>query len=211
MHNCMLETWASTNFMPLDVMEQLRLKTTRPYRNVCAMDAREVKVYGVIKNLPVYLVAKLNIRVLMDILVIDIPDSRGMLLLRKISHDLGGSLQMDLSYATLPSYEEKPMILHNDQFRKYHLEDPRDPMNDFFCMVDENVRKYAILSHFLSREFIEEETYEKIWTMYFDGSQSQLWNGIGIVIIPPQGNSLTFHIDYSSRLPITLLNMRPYS
>jgi hypothetical protein len=33
-HNCMLDSRASTNVMSLKVMNQLGLKTTRPYRNV---------------------------------------------------------------------------------------------------------------------------------------------------------------------------------
>jgi hypothetical protein len=67
------------------------------------MDAREVKVYGVIKNLLVHLMVDLDIRHLMDIVIIDVPDSWGMLLSRKFTHDLGGTLQMDLSYTTIPS------------------------------------------------------------------------------------------------------------
>jgi hypothetical protein len=51
LHNCMIDSGASTNVMPLKVMNQLGLKTTRPYRNVCAMDLREIKVLGLIKDL----------------------------------------------------------------------------------------------------------------------------------------------------------------
>jgi len=68
------------------------------------MDAREVKVYNVIKYLLVYPTTEPETRVLMDIMAIHVPDSWGMLLSRNCAHDLGGSLQMDLSYATLPSY-----------------------------------------------------------------------------------------------------------
>lgn len=39
----------------------------------------------------------------MDIAVIDAPDVWGMLLSRKFAADLGGSIQMDLSYATIPA------------------------------------------------------------------------------------------------------------
>jgi hypothetical protein len=77
---------ASTNVMLLRVMKQLGLMTTRLYQNVCAMDAR----YS-------------DIQVLIDIVVIDVPDSWGMPLSRKFAHGLGGTLQIDLSYATIPS------------------------------------------------------------------------------------------------------------
>jgi hypothetical protein len=73
LHNCMLDTGASTNVMPLGVMQQLGLETTRPYRNFYAMDAREVKVYGVIKNLLVYLTTEPEtLDILMDICVVKI-------------------------------------------------------------------------------------------------------------------------------------------
>jgi hypothetical protein len=65
--------------------------------NVYSMDAREVRVFGIIKNLVVRLVVHMDIAIVMDIMVIDIPDYRGMLLSRKNAYELGGCLQMDLT------------------------------------------------------------------------------------------------------------------
>ena len=47
-HNCMLDSGSSSNITTKKVMEQLNLKITRPYHNVCAMDSREVEVVGII-------------------------------------------------------------------------------------------------------------------------------------------------------------------
>jgi hypothetical protein len=88
--------------MSLNVMNQLGLKTTRPYRNICAMDSREVKVCGLIKDLHVSLAVFQDISLTMDVVVIDVLDAWGMILSRKWVTDLGGSIQMDLSYATIP-------------------------------------------------------------------------------------------------------------
>jgi hypothetical protein len=82
-------------------MQQLVLKVTRPYQNICVMDRREVEVLGVINNLVVRLNMYMDVVVMTDV-VIDIPNSWGMLLSRKFTAHLGGSLQMDLSYATIP-------------------------------------------------------------------------------------------------------------
>ena len=101
LQNCMLHSRASTNVMPLKTMQQLVLKVTRPYQNICAMDRREVEVLGVIKNLVVRLHIYRDVAVMTDV-VIDIPNSWGMLLSRKFTTHLGGSLQMNLSYATIP-------------------------------------------------------------------------------------------------------------
>jgi hypothetical protein len=83
LHNCMLDSGASTNVMSLIVMNQLGLKTTRPYRNICAMDSKEVKVCGLIKDLHIRLTIYPDISLLMDVVVIDVPDAWGMLLSHK--------------------------------------------------------------------------------------------------------------------------------
>ena len=49
LHNCMLDSGAEVNVMPLRLMEQLELKPTRKY-NVCGMDSRLVQLKGVIEN-----------------------------------------------------------------------------------------------------------------------------------------------------------------
>jgi hypothetical protein len=41
----MYDFGASSNVITKKVMDQLSLKVTRPYRNVCAMDSREIKVH----------------------------------------------------------------------------------------------------------------------------------------------------------------------
>jgi hypothetical protein len=47
----MLDSGAYSNVMTLEIMHELGLQITKPYRNVQAMDAREVSVCGVIKDL----------------------------------------------------------------------------------------------------------------------------------------------------------------
>jgi hypothetical protein len=73
---------------------------------------------------------------LMDVVVIDAPDSWGMLLSRKwAAASLGGSLQMDLSYATIPTCEGTFVTLYREHPRRYHVEDPNEPMNEFVCTL----------------------------------------------------------------------------
>jgi ribonuclease HI len=82
-------------------MEQLTLRISRPYHNICALDSQTIEVHGLIKGLQVHLAVFPDIMFEMDIVVIDVPNVWGMLLNRKAVANLGGSLQMDLSYATL--------------------------------------------------------------------------------------------------------------
>jgi hypothetical protein len=72
--------------------------------NVCAMDSREIKVYGLIKNIQVKLAAYPYITLLMYVMVIDFLDAWSMLS-RKWVANLVGSIQMDLTYATQPTCE----------------------------------------------------------------------------------------------------------
>ena len=39
----------------------------------------------------------------MDIVVVDVPDAGGISISRKTVVDLGGNIQMDLTYATIPT------------------------------------------------------------------------------------------------------------
>jgi len=143
--NCMLDSGASKNVMSLTIMQQLCLTTTRPYRNVCSMDAIEIKLFGMIRNLHVLSVAYLDISIVMDIVVIDIPDSWAMFISRKWVVDLGGSLQMEISYATFPTPEGNLATFHTEQFQRYHIEYPNEPMNEFLCSLDDDMGNYIVL------------------------------------------------------------------
>jgi hypothetical protein len=58
---------------------------------------------------------------LMDIVVIDVPDVWGMLLSRKFVAMLGGTLQMDLTYATIPMDDETNATYPTYQWKRIML------------------------------------------------------------------------------------------
>jgi hypothetical protein len=97
----MLYFGASSNVMSLKVMNRLGIQITWPYRNVCVVDSRKIKVHGLIKDLQVKLVVYPIISILMDVVVIDVLDAWSMFLSRKWATSLGGSIQLVLSYATI--------------------------------------------------------------------------------------------------------------
>ncbi|CAF4291091.1 unnamed protein product, partial [Adineta steineri] len=147
-------------------MNQLNLKITRPYKNVCAMDSREVEVHGIILGLQLKLAAYPKITFQMDILVIDVPDAWGMLLSRKWGATLGGSIQMDLSYATIPFSENAFVKLHREKERKFHVEDPNEPMNEFIRQMGE-LGNYTICSK-TSKDNFEDQKIEQTCKSGFD-------------------------------------------
>ncbi|KAH9321263.1 hypothetical protein KI387_015902, partial [Taxus chinensis] len=57
LHNCMFDSGASCNVMPLEVMNELDIKVTTAYGKCTTMDSREVPVVGCVKGLVVQLAA----------------------------------------------------------------------------------------------------------------------------------------------------------
>jgi len=82
LHNCIINSRKPTNVMSLQGMNQLGLNITRPYRNVCEIDSRVIKVCGLIKDLEVSFVDYPEVPFVMDVVVIEALDDWGMLLSR---------------------------------------------------------------------------------------------------------------------------------
>ena len=100
----MLDSRAPHNVMPKTIMERLGLQITRPYGDLYLFDSRKVKCMGMIKDLVVTLAHVPVKSILMDVVIADIPPKYGMLLSRLWGAKLGGSLQLDISYATIPIF-----------------------------------------------------------------------------------------------------------
>jgi ribonuclease HI len=193
LHNCMLDSGASSNVITKKVMEQLNLRISRPYHNICALDSQTIEVHGLIKGLQVHLAVFPDIMFEMDIVVIDVLDVWGMLLNRKAAADLGGSLQMDLSYATLPTPDGNTFKLNREVYRKYHVEDSKNPKNEL-TWTDEGLGNYAILSNSIVpfEETVQDNELDKVWYLNFDGVFSRVGKGVGIVLQIPNGEVLKF-------------------
>jgi hypothetical protein len=104
LHNCLMDSGASHNLMQKIVMEELGLEVTRTYHDLYSFDSRRVQCLGVIKDLAVSLFQLPMKSVVMDIVIADIPPKFGMLLSRSWIKKLGGTLQMDLTYCTIPFF-----------------------------------------------------------------------------------------------------------
>jgi hypothetical protein len=193
LRNCMLDSGATSKVITKKVMEQLNLRISRPYHNICALDSQTIEVHGLIKGLQVYLASLPDIMIEMDIVVIDVPDVWGMLLNRKTTADLGGSLQMDLSYATIPTPDGGTFKLNREVYRKYHIEDPKKPQNEL-NWTDEGLGNYAILSNSIVplQETVKDCELDKVWHMNFDGAFSRAGKGGRIVLQSPSGETLKF-------------------
>jgi hypothetical protein len=80
LHNAMLDSSASHNLMPKEVMEKLGLEVTRPYKYLHSFDSSKVKCIGLIKDFCITLVQIPSKSMVMDVVVADIPPKYGMFL-----------------------------------------------------------------------------------------------------------------------------------
>jgi len=110
LHNAMLDSGASHNLMPKSVMEKLGLEVTRPYKDLRSFDSSKVRCFGLIKDLCITLVQNPAKSMVMDVVVVAIPPKYGMLLSQSLGAKLRGTLQLDMSYATVPVFGQQSRL-----------------------------------------------------------------------------------------------------
>jgi hypothetical protein len=127
LHNCMLDSGASHNIMPNIIMDKLGLQITRPYGDLYSFDSKRVKCMGMIKDLVVTL-AQVSVKsILMDVVIVDISPKYGLLLSRSWGAKLGGSLQLDMTFATIPVFGGQFTQLYRETILAYTVSDPQNP------------------------------------------------------------------------------------
>jgi hypothetical protein len=88
----MLDFESSVNMMSLKVMNQLRMEVTGPYANICRFESKGIKVYDLMEGLEVHLADYPDFPIIIDVIVVDIHDTWGMILSREWADNLGRSL-----------------------------------------------------------------------------------------------------------------------
>jgi hypothetical protein len=135
----MLDSGASHNVMPKAIMEKLGLEITRPYGDLYSFDSRKVKCIGMIKDLVVGLAQIPAKSILMDVVVADIPPKYGMLLSRSWGAKLGGSLQLDMTYATIPVFGGQFTRLYRETRLAFTIGDSNNPNNHPVYIADQDL------------------------------------------------------------------------
>jgi hypothetical protein len=212
LHNCMLDSGVSHNVMPKAIMEKLGLEITRPYGDLYSFDSRKVKCIGMIKDLVVNLAQIPTKSILMDVVVADIPPKYGMLLSRSWGAKLGGSLQLDMTYAKIPVFGGQYTRLYRETRLAFTVGDPHNPNNHPVYIVDQDLGN-CILSidddfevgidkscteEKTKKEKLKENVYSSgVWKMFFDGASSYFGAGAGALLVAPDNQ---FVIPFSYRL-----------
>jgi hypothetical protein len=144
LHNCMLDFGASHNVMPKAIMDRLGLEITRPYGDLYSFDSRKVKCIGMIKDLVVNLAQIPAKSVLMDVVVADIPPKYGMVLSRSWGTKLGGSLQLDMTYATIHVFGGQFTCLYRETRLAFMVSDPLNPNNYPVYIADQDLGNFIL-------------------------------------------------------------------
>jgi hypothetical protein len=100
LHNCLIDSGATNNIMPLSVMQALRMECTRHYEtgeSIYAIDSRKVPAYGEIKYFCAWISATPHITIVFTIVVVDLPPTYGVVLGRDWSSMIGGYIMNDKS------------------------------------------------------------------------------------------------------------------
>jgi hypothetical protein len=212
LHNCLMDSGASHNIMPNIFMEELRLEVKKTYHDLYSFDFRKVKCLEVIKDLAISLFQLPMKSVVMDIVVVDVPPMFGMLLSRSWIKRLGGTLQMDLSYSTIPFFWGEKRRLYRQEHISYIISDEENPTNHPIFAVDIDMG-----TNILQLTDDPQETMEirnqpittsedppsnaYIWRMFFYGSSSKEGDGAGVVLFSP--TQKTIYLSYKHEFETT--------
>ena len=171
------------------------------------MDAKEVPVIGTINALPFKLATYPEVELTMSILVVDIPPHYGMLLSRKWSATMGGSLQCGLTYATFHIGDKAVKV--NRELRASHIFG-QEIDKDSTCFLDTGVNAFRdelIIQEVKNPPTIIEHEVECcmnspiLWTMFCDGASSKDGSRAGVVFVSPEKN--TFRYSFTLKFSCT--------
>jgi ribonuclease HI len=149
--------------------------------------------------------------VVMDIVVVNVPPNFGMLLSRSWIKRLGGTLQMDLTYATIPVFGGEHRRLYREAQLAYIISDEANPTNHPIFSLDTDLGSSLLqLTHALEppiklrkkpttpHEFPPSIT--PIWKMFFDGAYSREGAGVGVFFVSPSQEtiSLSYKLEFET-------------
>jgi ribonuclease HI len=126
-----------------------------------------------------------------NVVVIDVASSWGILLSKDLVGNLGGSFQFEGSKVVIPHLEGGFITLHKEPVTKCLVEPYEEFVDQLFCM-NNGMENLLVLDP----EFEEEpcQEYDGMWTIYFDGAHSNFVSGAGIVLTSPSRE--TFYFSY---------------
>jgi ribonuclease HI len=213
-HNCMVDSGASSNVMPWSVCQKINVEVEPSSLRIIQLDRNNVKVMGELKNVVIRLSSNPEVHQFIDIIVVDIPEVYDMFLSRDWSEQLHGYFATDWSHLWLPENGKPNKIrVNRERYLKFtviDLNDFNEPytpptespevqgmetyFGNFMAEVSpiNDPRQQSEIKAFTQPTASIQKSYEldknQIWSLYFDVSKSKEGAGMGCIIIDPAGN-----------------------
>jgi hypothetical protein len=131
LHNCLVDSRASSNVMPMVVCNKLGTVPLKSDKHVIQLDRTQVKVMGELKDVMIRIVTHPNFVQVIDIIVVDILEAYGILLSQDWSEKINGYFNTDWAHLWLPLKGYKNMIIiDRERYMKQtitNLETPNEP------------------------------------------------------------------------------------
>jgi hypothetical protein len=149
--------------------------------------------------------------VVMDIVVVDVPPKFGMLFSRSWIKNLGGTLQMDLTYATILVFGGENRRLYKEAQLAYIVSDKEDPTNHPIFSLDTDLGSNLLQITKTPKpplQMREKPVYfhracpptMSVWKIFFDGASSKHRAGAGIILVSPaqETTSLSYKFEFEA-------------
>jgi hypothetical protein len=131
-HNCMVDSGASSNVMPLSVCQKINAEVRPSDLKIIQLDRTNVKVIDELKNVLVRLSSNPKVHQIIDIIVVDIPEVYGLFLSRDWSEQLHGYFATDWSHLWLPENGQPNRIrINREHYLKHTVTDLNDANEPF--------------------------------------------------------------------------------
>jgi hypothetical protein len=139
LHNCLVDSGASSNVMPLSLCKKLNAVSLKSDKHVIQLDKTQVKVMGELKDVMIKMETHLKFVQVIDIVMVDIPKAYGLLLSRYWSEKLNGYFSTDWDHLWLPLKGHTNIIrIDRERYRKHtvtDLEALNEPSSTDFPML----------------------------------------------------------------------------
>jgi hypothetical protein len=136
-HNCMVDSGASSNVMPWSVCQKINTEVEPSSLKIIQLDRTDVKVMGELKNVLIILSSNPKVHQVIDIIVVDFPKVYGMFLSRDWLEQLHGYFATDWSHLWLPENGKPNKIrVNHERYLKFTVTDLNDPNEPYTSLTD---------------------------------------------------------------------------
>jgi hypothetical protein len=139
LHNCLVDSGASSTLIPLSVCKKLNVVPLKSDKHVIQLDRTQVKVMGELRDIMIMIATHPKFFQVIDVIVVDMPEAYELLLSRDWYENLNGYFSTGWEHLWLPLKGYKNMIRNDrESYLKHtvsYLETPNEPSSRYFPVL----------------------------------------------------------------------------